>query len=79
MAVIPAGESYLEITNLYVSPGLRRQGVGGRLIAQLVAVAKQQGMAYALLYSAAKDAHGILRFYEEHQFRSWYVQMYRKL
>jgi GNAT superfamily N-acetyltransferase len=77
--VIPAGESYLEVTNLYTTPGLRRQGVGGRLIAQLIAEANQQGIAYALLYSAAKDIHGILRFYEGHQFRSWYVQMYRKL
>ena len=78
-AVIPAGESYLEINNLYTSPEFRRQGVGGGLIAQLLARAKEQGVTYALLYSAAKDIHGILRFYEGHRFQSWYVQMFRKL
>jgi ribosomal protein S18 acetylase RimI-like enzyme len=78
-AVIPAGESYLEIDNLYTSPEFRRRGVGGALIEQLLAVAKQRGTTYALLYSAAKDIRGVLRFYEGHQFRSWYVQMFRRL
>jgi ribosomal protein S18 acetylase RimI-like enzyme len=78
-AVIPAGESYLEIDNLYTSPEFRRQGVGGGLIEQLLARARQRGVAYALLYSAAKDIHGVLNFYERHQFRSWYIQMFRRL
>jgi ribosomal protein S18 acetylase RimI-like enzyme len=77
--IIPAGENYLEIDNLYISPEFRRQGVGSGLITQLIAQAKQQGIAYALLYSAAKDIHGILRFYERHDFQSWYVEMFRKL
>jgi len=78
-AVIPAGESYIEIDNLYTSPGFRGRGVGSGLIARLLDRAKEGGVAYALLYSAAKDIHGILRFYEGHQFQSWYVQMFRKL
>ena len=78
-AVIPAGESYLEVENLYTSPEFRRRGVGGALIEQLLARAKQRGVAYAQLYSAAKDVHGVLRFYEGHQFQSWYVQMFRRL
>ena len=79
VAVIPEGESYLEIVNLYIAPGFRRRGVGSGLITQLLARAKQQGIAYALLYSAAKDIRGILSFYERHDFLSWYVQMFRKL
>jgi ribosomal protein S18 acetylase RimI-like enzyme len=78
-AVMPAGGSYLEIDNLYVSPEFRRRGVGGGLITQLLARAKRQGVAYAALYSASKDVHGVLRFYEQHDFRSWYVRMFRKL
>lgn len=77
--VIPAGESYLEIDNLYVSPEFRGQGIGSDLITQLLAQARQQGVAYAVLYSAARDIRGILRFYERHGFQSWYVQMFRKL
>jgi ribosomal protein S18 acetylase RimI-like enzyme len=78
-AVIPAGESYLAIDDLYVSPEFRRHGMGSGLITQLLAQAKQQGVAYALLYSVAKDIRSILRFYERHGFQSWYVQMFREL
>ena len=79
MAVMPEGESYLEIDNLYVSPECRRQGVGGSLITQLLAEAKEQGVSYALLYSAARDMRGVFRFYEQHDFRSWYIRMFRNL
>ena len=78
-AVIREGERYLEIDNLYISPEFRRQGIGGDLITQIIARAKARGVAYASLYSAAKDVHGILGFYERHGFQSWYVQMFRKL
>jgi ribosomal protein S18 acetylase RimI-like enzyme len=79
IAVIPEGESYIEIDNLYISPEFRRQGIGSELITRLLAQAKAEGVAYALLYSAVKDVHAILRFYEQHDFHSWYVQMFRKL
>lgn len=78
-AVMPEGESYFEIDNLYVLPEHRRLGVGGSLIKQSLARAKERGAVYALLHSASKDIHSILRFYEQHKFQSWYVQMFRKL
>ena len=78
-AVIPAGKNYIEIDNVYVSVQFRRQGIGSRLVDQLLAQAKQQSVAYALLYSATKDVHAVLRFYEQHSFQSWYVQMFREL
>jgi ribosomal protein S18 acetylase RimI-like enzyme len=78
-AVIPSGESYLEVENLYVSPEFRGRGVGSGLITELLARARQRGVTYASLYSAAKDIRGVLGFYEKHGFRSWYVQMFRKL
>jgi ribosomal protein S18 acetylase RimI-like enzyme len=79
MAVIPAGESYLEVENLYVLPEFRGRGTGGGLITRLLEEARGRGVAYALLYSAAKDIHAALRFYERQHFRSWYVQMFREL
>jgi ribosomal protein S18 acetylase RimI-like enzyme len=79
IAVIPEGESYLEITNLYILPEYRRQGTGSALINECLAQAKEAGAGYALLYSAAKEIHTVLRFYEQHNFQSWYVQMFRKL
>lgn len=79
LAVIPKGKSYLEIENLYVVPRFRKQGIGGKLIDELLAEAKRDKVAYASLYSATKDIHGILKFYERHNFQSWYVQMFQKL
>jgi ribosomal protein S18 acetylase RimI-like enzyme len=79
LAVIPEGARYLEIENLYVAPAHRRQGAGGKLVDELLALAKREGAAYALLYSATRDIRGILKFYEQHAFQSWYVQMFRKL
>jgi ribosomal protein S18 acetylase RimI-like enzyme len=79
MSVVPQGESHLEIDNLYVAPKFHGQGIGGSLTEELLARARQQGLTYATLYSATKDIHSVLRFYERHGFRSWYVQMFRKL
>jgi|SRR5215213_8547738 len=78
-AVVPQGEKYLEIENLYVAPEFRKQGVGGRLVDEALTKARRDGAAYATLYSASKEVHGILRFYERRGFESWYVQMFQKL
>ena len=78
-AVVPKDEKYLEIENLYVASEFRNQGVGGRLVDELLMKARQNGAVYATLYSASKDVHGILRFYERYGFQSWYVQMFQKL
>ena len=78
-AVIPAGESYFDVDNLYVMPEFRNRGVGSSLITRRLAQAKQQGVSYALVYSAAKNIEEIVKFYERHNFQSWYVQMFRKL
>ena len=78
-AIIPEGASYLGIDNLYVSPEFRGRGLGSDLLTRSLARAKEQGVSYALLYSAAKDIHSILRFYEQHGFQTWSVQMFRKL
>jgi ribosomal protein S18 acetylase RimI-like enzyme len=79
LAVIPAGAKYIEIENLYVAPPHRKQGAGGRLVDELLALGRRETAAYALLYSAARDIHGILKFYERHEFQSWSVQMFQKL
>lgn len=79
MAVIPAGESYLEIDNLFVLPEFRNQGIGSDLIARRLDQAKQQGVNYALVYSASKNILDVLKFYERHNFQSWYIQMFQKL
>lgn len=79
LAIIPKGENYLEIENLYVAPEFRKRGVGGKLVDELLIKAREVEVSYALLYSATKDIHGILKFYERHNFQSWNVQMFQKL
>lgn len=79
VTVIPMGSPYLEIDDLYVIPSFRGQGVGSQLVDHLLSHTKERGLDYASLYSAAKDTHASLRFYERHQFQGWYVQMFRKL
>ncbi len=78
-AVIPDGAEYLEIDDLYVAPGLRGNNIGSLLVEELLRTAKQAGIHWSLVYSASKDIHGILRFYERHGFRSWFVQMVQEL
>ncbi|HOF89834.1 MAG TPA: GNAT family N-acetyltransferase [Armatimonadota bacterium] len=78
MAVIPAGERYLAINDLYVCSAWRAQGIGRRLLDAVLARAEAQGLQYQLVYSATKDLRRIMRFYESCGFESWYVQLYRR-
>lgn len=76
-AVIPAGQPYLSIDEIYVAPGHRNQGIGGRLLHQITATARANGVTRFVVYSASKDLDGILRFYRAHGFRSWNVQLFQ--
>jgi GNAT superfamily N-acetyltransferase len=79
LAVVPKGARYLEIADLYVVRAWRSRGIGKRLLATLLAEAKRRRIRYVTLYSSTRDAHRVMRFYEGAGFRSWYVQMYRRL
>ena len=78
LAVIPAGERYLEVDDLYVCPEWRSQGIGRVLLDTVLARAEQDGIRYQLVYSATKDVRRVMRFYENCGFESWYIQMYRR-
>jgi GNAT superfamily N-acetyltransferase len=78
-AVIPAGTAYLEVNDLYVVPRLRRKRIGGMLLDRLLVEARRDGLGKALVYSATKDVRGVLKFYEGHGFRPWFVQMFQDL
>ncbi|MEZ4859751.1 MAG: GNAT family N-acetyltransferase [Caldilineaceae bacterium] len=77
LAVIPAGERYLEIDDLYVIPAMRSTGIGGELLQAVEAAAQQAGIKRFLLYSATKDLAAVMNFYDKHGFRPWAVQMYK--
>ncbi len=77
LAVIPAGERYFEVDELYVAPRFRGRGIGGALLDDLLRTSQEAGMHRSLVYSATKDLDSILRFYRQHGFRSWHVRLYR--
>ena len=78
-AVIDEGERCLHVDDLYVVPGLRDQGVGSGLLAQVMEAARLRGLRHVLVYSATKDLDSVLRFYRRHGFRTWFVQLWRDL
>lgn len=78
LAVIPAGERYLEIEDIYVTPKFRANSIGGQLIDGLLQAAGEDGIETFSAYSSTKDADRILRFYRDHGFESWYVQFFRR-
>ncbi len=77
LAVIPEGEQYLEIDNIYVKPEFRNKYVGGKLIDSLLQVAEHNGIKRFLVHSATKDIDRILSFYRSHGFETWYIQMFK--
>ena len=79
IAVVPNDKKYLEVDNLFVLPQYRSNGIGSALLDHLLTQAKQKGITYVTVYSATKNIHSILRFYESHGFQSWYLQMFQKL
>lgn len=58
---------------------MRGREIGGKLLEDLMQVAREHGLRKALVYSAIKDIRRIMNFYEAHGFRSWFVQMFREL
>lgn len=77
LAVIPAGERYLQIDELYVLPEQRDGGVGGRLVQRVLTEAATQGITRGRVYSAAKEWQRIVTFYQSQGFKMWYVELYR--
>ncbi len=77
LAVIPAGERYLRLEELYVLPDHRDRGVGGRLVDHLLAEAGARGVTRGRVYSSSKDWRRIVDFYQQHGFTMWYVELYR--
>ena len=77
LAVIPAGETYLEVDEVYVHPDYRCQSIGSQLVDRLIDEAGSHGITRFLLMSANKDWQRTVSFYQKHGFKMWYVQMHR--
>ncbi len=76
LAVIPAGQRYVEIDDLYVLPEYRNARIGTQLLNTVLHEARHQGIERFLLYSATKDIDAVTRFYRKHHFQHWNVNMF---
>lgn len=77
LAVIPKGEQYLEIDDIYVMPEFRSKEIGAELLEVITKAAENQGIKRFLVYSASKDIDKILKFYRDNNFKPWNVQLYK--
>jgi GNAT superfamily N-acetyltransferase len=79
LAVIPAHSAYLEIEDLFVRRRHRRRRFGGELVSAVLERARRDGVEYAHVFTATKETHRILHFYEEGGFHCWGMQMFQRL
>ena len=77
LAIIPDGEKYLEIDDIYVIPEHQNWGIGSLLLQEIEDRASSAGIHRFLVYSASKDIDGILSFYRTQGYKPWYVQMFK--
>ncbi|WIV11527.1 GNAT family N-acetyltransferase [Proteiniborus sp. MB09-C3] len=66
-----------EVDDIYVSQRSRDAGLGSLLLDKLLDVAKENGIERSLIYSSTKDINSIISFYKKHDYKTWYIQMYK--
>lgn len=76
LAIIPEGDPYLEVENIYVSAEFRSREIGGSLLKSLMEIAKQNGIQRFFVSTVTRDMGKILKFYQGHGFKQWYVEMF---
>lgn len=77
VAVIPEQTTYLEIENIYVKPDFRNRRIGSQLVERLLNIAEQNGIQRLIVSTVSKEMDKVLRFYQSHGFKPWYVQMFK--
>jgi GNAT superfamily N-acetyltransferase len=75
--VIPEGEPYLEIEDIYVHPDYRSQDIGGKLLERVFEVARQEGIQRFIVGTLSKETDRILKFYRSHGFTPWRIQFFK--
>ena len=76
LCVFEEGERHLEIYDLYVRKPYRSAGVGGKLVERMKEIAGRNGIRRFRVHSATKDLDSVLKFYRNHGFQTWSMEMY---
>jgi GNAT superfamily N-acetyltransferase len=77
MTIFNNGQLYIEVDDIYVSQSFRNADFGSLLLDKLLNVAKEDGINRSLIYSSTKDMDSIIKFYKKHDYKTWYIQMYK--
>ncbi|EQB86322.1 ribosomal protein S18 acetylase RimI-like enzyme [Clostridium punense] len=77
MTIFSDGELYIEIEDIYVSKNNRGQGIGNILLNKVLEISKENGIERSLLYSSTKDMESIIKFYKNHHYKTWCIQMFK--
>lgn len=77
MAIIDNEQLYIEIDDIYTSLDSRGKGIGSLLLNKILEIAKENGIERSLIYSSTKDIESIINFYQKHDYKSWYIQMFK--
>lgn len=77
MAIMKDGELYIEIDDIYTLSDYRGNGIGSLLLDKILEVSKQNGIERSLIYSSTKDMDSIINFYKKHNYKTWYIQMFK--
>lgn len=77
MTIFSDGELYIEIEDIYVSSNNRGQGIGNILLNKVLEISKENGVERSLLYSSTKNMESIIKFYKNHHYKTWCIQMFK--
>lgn len=79
LMAIPDGGTLFEVTELYVVPARRRQGIGAQLLTRLLEAAAAEGYERSTLVSATTRSDELIRFYRRHGFEPWWIEFFRNV
>lgn len=77
MTIFNNGQLYIEVDDIYISQSFRDTNFGSLLLDKLLDAAKEDGVNKSLIYSSTKDMDSIIKFYKKHDYKTWYIQMYK--
>lgn len=77
MTIFNNGQLYIKVDDIYISQSFRNTNFGSLLLDKLLNAAKEDGINRSLIYSSAKDMDSIIKFYKKHDYKTWYIQMYK--
>jgi hypothetical protein len=47
------------------------------IVNELLEISKQNEIERSLIYSSTKDMDSIINFYKKHDYKTWYIQMFK--